>query len=270
MSDQLAEEKNTVKNKQTKISELEKCLGKKDYENEHLKSKVVDFTTVQNLRAQVKELQSEHEHFKSKVVDCTLCQNLQVQVEELKNVNESLNLSVEELSKAHALAEATLRERDEMIFLSFDSEIVHDTQDNSEKDLILSLQTQLKETAELVVRFLDDKYCALKEIESLKVKIKSLQTENQDLKSRETELNNLEKVYVTKESVLLKDIDQMKFQVSKLLEKLKISDQEMKQQIILFEEDKRMFLAKNEFMKKVSSSVQKEYNDLLASNDVLK
>ncbi|GJR74748.1 copia protein [Tanacetum coccineum] len=45
-----------------------------------------------------------------------MCQNLQVQVEELKSVNESLNLSVEELSKARALAEATLRERDELIF----------------------------------------------------------------------------------------------------------------------------------------------------------
>ncbi|GJX13172.1 hypothetical protein Tco_0204930 [Tanacetum coccineum] len=31
-----------------------------------------------------------------------------------------------------------------------------------------------------------------------------------------------------------------------------------------------MFLAKNEFLEKVSSSVQKEYNDLLASNDVLR
>nr|GEV44036.1 hypothetical protein [Tanacetum cinerariifolium] len=30
-----------------------------------------------------------------------------------------------------------------------------------------------------------------------------------------------------------------------------------------------MFLAKNEFLEKVSSSVQKEYNDLMASNDVL-
>ncbi|GKB90735.1 hypothetical protein Tco_0963007 [Tanacetum coccineum] len=191
-----------------------------------------------------------------------MCQNLQVQVEELKSVNESLNLSVEELSKARALAEATLRERDELIFAQcekirlleeqcepfyevhseFDSEIVLDTQDNSEKDLILSLQTQVKETAELVVRFSDEKYFALKEIESLKDEIKSLQIENQDLKSRESELNNLEK----------------------------ISDQEMKRQIILFEEDKRMFLAKNEFLEKVSSSVQKEYNDLLASNDVLK
>ncbi|GJV18320.1 hypothetical protein Tco_1367340 [Tanacetum coccineum] len=62
----------------------------------------------------------------------------------------------------------------------------------------------------------------------------------------------------------------MKSQVSELLEKLESSDQEIKQQIILFKEDKRMFLAKNEFLEKVSSSVQKEYNDLLASNDVLK
>ncbi|GKC96663.1 hypothetical protein Tco_1162105 [Tanacetum coccineum] len=62
----------------------------------------------------------------------------------------------------------------------------------------------------------------------------------------------------------------MKSQVSELVEKLKISAQEMKQQIVMFEEDKRMFLAKNEFLEKMSSSMQKEYNDLLASNDVLK
>ncbi|GJT21062.1 hypothetical protein Tco_0890999 [Tanacetum coccineum] len=62
----------------------------------------------------------------------------------------------------------------------------------------------------------------------------------------------------------------MKSQVSELVEKLKISAQEMKQQIVMFEEDKRMFLAKNEFLEKMSFSVQKEYNDLVASNDVLK
>nr|GEV49561.1 hypothetical protein [Tanacetum cinerariifolium] len=88
MSDELAEEKYTVKIKQTIISELEECLRKKDSEIEHLKSKVLDFTTVQTL---------------------------QVQVEEPKIVNKSLNLSVEELSKARALVEATLRERDELI-----------------------------------------------------------------------------------------------------------------------------------------------------------
>ncbi|GJW23952.1 hypothetical protein Tco_0037763 [Tanacetum coccineum] len=227
MSGQLVEMKNTIKIKQTTISELKECLLKKDFENEHLKSKVVDFTTVQNL---------------------------QVQVEELKSVNKSLKLSVEELYNACELTEATLREIDKIIFAQcekirlleeqsetfhevqseFDSEKVHDTQDNSKKDLILSLQTQLKETAELVVRFSDEKYCALKEIESLKVKIKCLQTENKVLKTREKELNNLEKVYETKESVLIKEIEQMKSQVSELLEKLESSDQEMKQQIILF------------------------------------
>ncbi|GKC33516.1 hypothetical protein Tco_1045900 [Tanacetum coccineum] len=187
-----------------------------------------------------------------------MCQNLRVHVEELKSVNESLNLSVGELYKARVLAEANLKERDDLINaqckkirlleeqseifhevpFEFDSEIVHDTQDNSEKDLILSLQTQLKE------------------IESLKDEIKSLQIENPYLISRESELNNLEKVYETKESALLKDIGQMKSQVSELLEKLESSDQEMKQQIILFEEDKRMFLAKNKFLEKMSSSVQ--------------
>ncbi|GKE68461.1 hypothetical protein Tco_1526533 [Tanacetum coccineum] len=146
-------------------------------QNENLKSKVVECTMCQNLRAQVNELQSQNENLKSKVVECTMYQNLQVQVEKLKSVNESLNLSVEELSKARALAEASLRERDQMINSAqckkirlleeqceifhevpseFDSEIVHDTQDNSEKDLILSLQTQLKEIAELVVRFSDE------------------------------------------------------------------------------------------------------------------
>ncbi|GJV91283.1 hypothetical protein Tco_1539096 [Tanacetum coccineum] len=184
MSDQLTKENNTIKIKQTTVSEPKECPRKKDSKNEHLKAKIFDFITVQNLRVQFKELQSENEHLKSKVVNFITFQNLQVQVEELKSENE------------------------------------------------------------------DDKYCALKEIKSLKVEIKSLQTENQDLQSRESELHNLEKVYETKEYVLLKDIDQMKYQVLELLEKLKSLDQEMKQQIILFEEDKRMFLAKNEFLKK--------------------
>ncbi|GKF44659.1 hypothetical protein Tco_0131211 [Tanacetum coccineum] len=131
MSGQLVELKNNVKIKQTTISELEECLRKKDSENKHLKSKVVD---------------------------CTMCQNLQVQVEELKNVNESLNSSVEELYKARELTETTLRERDEIISARY------------------------------------EKYFALKEIETLKDEIKSLQIENQDLKSRESEVNNLEKV----------------------------------------------------------------------------
>nr|GEW12729.1 hypothetical protein [Tanacetum cinerariifolium] len=187
------------------MEELKECLRKMDFENEHLKSKVVDFTTVQNLQVQVKELQSENEHLKSKVVDFQACQNLQVQVEELKSVNcEKIRL-LEEQSKSFY-----------EVHSEFESETVLDTQDNSEKDLILNLQTQVKE------------------------------------------------------SELLEKVEQMKSKVLELVDKLQISDQEMKQQIILFEKGKRMFLAKNEFLEKVSSLVQKEYNDLLASNDVLK
>nr|GEY44626.1 hypothetical protein [Tanacetum cinerariifolium] len=70
--------------------------------------------------------------------------------------------------------------------------------------------------------------------------------------------------------MLLEDIDQRKSQVSKLVKKLQILDQEMKQKIILFEEYKRRFLAINKFLEKVSFLMQKEYNGLLASIDVLK
>ncbi|GJT70899.1 hypothetical protein Tco_1030185 [Tanacetum coccineum] len=147
----------------------------------------------------------------------------------------------------------------------FVSEIFYDTHDNSEKDDILSLQTQVKETAELVVRFSDEKYCVLKETESLKVEIKSLQTENKVLKSKKTELISLEKVYGVKESELLEKIEQMKSQVSELFKKLKISYQQMKQQIILFEEDKRILETNFKFsehdtsLEKMIEMIEKEY-----------
>nr|GEU43764.1 hypothetical protein [Tanacetum cinerariifolium] len=213
-----------------------------------------------------------------------MCQNLQVQVKEIKSVNESLNLSVEELYKACAFAEAILRERDEMIFAQsekirlleeqcepfyevhskFDSEIVLDTQDNSGKDLILSLQTQVKETAELIVRFSNEKYFALKEIECLKDEIKSLPIKNQDLKPRESESNNLEKVYSVKEYELLEKIEQMRSQVSELLEKLKISDQEIKI-VLLQKENNNLRTSYNMLKEKYETSyekLEKENNDL--------
>ncbi|GJW67281.1 hypothetical protein Tco_0121705, partial [Tanacetum coccineum] len=105
------------------------------------------------------------------VVEFTMFQNLQVEVKELESENEGLKLLVEELTNARECVEVTLRQRDEMISAhcqklqlfeelfetfseiqsEFDSDIFYDTQDNSENDLILSLQTQLKETAKLVV-----------------------------------------------------------------------------------------------------------------------
>ncbi|GKC05250.1 hypothetical protein Tco_0996860 [Tanacetum coccineum] len=96
LSGQLAEMNDTVLKLQTnildnqkRISELEECVRKKDFENEHLKSKVGDFTTFQTLRAQVKEIKSK---------------------------NDGLKLSVEELTKARELVEVTLRQRDEMVY----------------------------------------------------------------------------------------------------------------------------------------------------------
>ncbi|GKA07996.1 mutator type transposase [Tanacetum coccineum] len=103
-----------------------------------------------------------------------------------------------------------------------------------------------------------------KETESLKVEIKSLQTENKVLKSKETKLINLEKVYGVKASELLEKIKQMKSQVSELLEKLKISDQEMKQQILILEKTnefatKFMFLKYDTSLKKMFEMIEKEY-----------
>nr|GFA94566.1 hypothetical protein [Tanacetum cinerariifolium] len=141
-----------------------------------------------------------------------------MQVEEVKSVNESLNLTVEELSKARELAEATLREKDELIY------------DKCKKMRLLEEQSGL---------FYE---------------------------------NNLEKVYKTKESVLLKDIDPMKSQVSELLKKLKILDQEMKQQINLLRktnedsndvlkqrlETKFKFLKHDNSLKKMIEMTEKE------------
>ncbi|GJW14680.1 hypothetical protein Tco_0018813 [Tanacetum coccineum] len=133
MSGQLAEMNNIVLKLQTNISDnpktiskLEECVRKKDFENKHRKSKVVNFTMFQNLRAQVKELKIE---------------------------NDGLKLLVEEITMARERVEVTLRHRDEMVSAKckklqllkeqsetfyeapseFDSDIFYDTQDNLEK-----------------------------------------------------------------------------------------------------------------------------------------
>ncbi|GJW42952.1 hypothetical protein Tco_0071751 [Tanacetum coccineum] len=215
MSDQLAEEKNTVMIQQTTISNLEECLRKKDSENEHLKSK-------------------------SKVADCTMCQNLQVQIEELKNVNESLNSSVEELYKARELTEATLRERDEMIFAQcekirllehsetfhevqseFDSEKVHDTQDNSEKDLILMSSSVQKEYNDLLAsndvlrQSLETKFKFLKHDNSLEKMIEMIEKENE---------SNVSKISITNSTLENKNLELVK----EMGDKMKCFDEEKK------------------------------------------
>nr|GEX56152.1 hypothetical protein [Tanacetum cinerariifolium] len=101
MSDPSAEEKNIVNIKQTKIIDLKECLRKKDFENEHLKSKVVD---------------------------CKMCQNLQVRVEELKSVNESLDLLV----VAHCAKIRLLKEQSEPFYKVY-SEFVSESFDDEKK-----------------------------------------------------------------------------------------------------------------------------------------
>ncbi|GJS50032.1 hypothetical protein Tco_0600153 [Tanacetum coccineum] len=110
--------------------------------------------------------------------------------------------------------------------------------------------------------------------QTLQMQVTKLKSENEDLKLLVVKLTKVREIVETS----LREKDEMVFaqcEKMRLLEEqsepfYKISDQEMKQQIILFEEDKRMFLTKNEFLEKMSFSVQKDYNDLLASNDVLK
>ncbi|GKC31348.1 hypothetical protein Tco_1038642 [Tanacetum coccineum] len=223
MSDQLVKLKNTIKIKQTTILELEECLRKKDSENEHLKSEVVDFTTVQNL---------------------------QVQVEELKSVNESLNLSVEELSKARALAKATLRERDELI------------SDQCKK------MRFLEEQSEPFYEVKYEKYCALKEIESLKVEVKNLQIENKVLKSGESELS--EKIGQMKSQKMIEMIEkEYESNVSKIsitsstletknLELVK----EIEDKVKCFDEEKRVFENKISKLEKVLAQRVKDFDDV--------
>ncbi|GJT61930.1 hypothetical protein Tco_1005463 [Tanacetum coccineum] len=281
------------KETQIKISNLEECVRIKDHQ--HIIRANDDFIIFENLRAQVKELQSKNEHLKSKVVDCTMCQNLQVHVEELKSVNKSLNLSVEELSKARALVEATLRERDEIIFAQckkirlleeqskifhevpseFDSEIVHDTQDNSEKDVILSFQTQLKETAELVCdRPLIEMIEEENESNVSKISITSsmLETKNLELvkemgelmkcfdeekKVFENKISNLEKDLAQR----VKDFDDVKTELSRRTDKFETYFANL---------EKENALLKSQLASQNYTSLQKENNDLRTSYNVLK
>ncbi|GJV81918.1 retrovirus-related pol polyprotein from transposon TNT 1-94 [Tanacetum coccineum] len=179
-----------------------------------------------------------------------MCQNLQVQVKELKSVNESLNLSVEELYKARALAEATLRERNEMISTKY------------------------------------EKYFASKETENLTDEIKSLQTENQILKSRESELINLEKFKFLKHDTSLKKmIEMIEKEYESNVSKISITSstfetknlklvKEMGDKVKCFDEEKKTFETKIAKWEKLASqnytSLQKENNDLRTSYNVLK
>ncbi|GJR85043.1 hypothetical protein Tco_0209054 [Tanacetum coccineum] len=203
MSDLLAKEKNTVKSKQTKISELER---KKDSEKEHLKSKVVGFTTVQNL---------------------------QVQVEELKSVNESLNLSVEEISMARALAEATLRERDEFI------------SDQCEKMRLLEEQSKsfyeyndLLASNDVLKQRLATKFMFLKHDTSLEKMFEMIEKESK---------SNVSKISMSSSTFEYKNLKLVK----KIWDKMK-----------RFDEKKKVFEIKISKFKKVLAQRVKDFDDV--------
>nr|GEW07043.1 hypothetical protein [Tanacetum cinerariifolium] len=194
---------------------------------------------VQKLRAQVKELQSENEHLKSKVVDCTTCQNLQVQVEELKSVNESLNLSVEELSKAHTLAEATSRERDEMInaqckkirLLEEQSKIFHKYND------LLASNDVLKQSLETKFKFSKHDTSFEKMIEMIKKDYES----------------NISKIFITSSTFETKNLELLK---------------EMGDKVKYFDEEKKAFETKISKLEQDLAQRVKHFDDLASQNYV--
>nr|GEX81423.1 outer membrane protein porin [Tanacetum cinerariifolium] len=239
MSDQLVELKNTVKIKQTTISELKECLHRKDSKNEHLKSKIVDFTTVQNLRAQVKELLSENEHLKSKAVDFITFETLQVKVTELKSVNESLNLTVEELSKVRGLVEANLRERDELIY------------DQCEKMRLL------KEQSEPFYETIISSTFEAKNLELIKEIRDKMKCFDEEKKSFETKISKLEKVLAQR----VKDFDDVKTELSKRTDKFETYFANL---------EKQNALLKSQLASQNYTSLQKENNDLRTSYNVMK
>ncbi|GJY30320.1 hypothetical protein Tco_0413815 [Tanacetum coccineum] len=252
MSDQLAEEKNNVKIQQMTISELKECLRKKDSENEHLKSKIVDFTMVQNLRAQVKELQSENKHLKSKFIDCTMCQNLQMQVEELKSVNESLNLLFEELSRARALVEATLRERDELISDHLSSSVQKEYND------LLASNDVLKQRLETKFKFLKHDNSLEKMIETIEKEMgDKVKCFDEEKKAFETKISKLEKILEQR----VKDFDDAKTELSKRTDKFETYFANL---------EKQNALLKSQLASQNYTSWQKENNDLRTSYNVLK
>nr|GEU54576.1 hypothetical protein [Tanacetum cinerariifolium] len=254
LSDQLAEEKNTIKIKQTTILELKECLRKKDFENEHLKSKVSDFTMVQNLR--------------------------------------TLNLTVEELSKARALAEEILKQRDEKNFDLEDkrmilakNEFFEKVSSSAQKEYndLLASNDVLKQRLEMKFKFLKhdtslEKMIEMikKEYESniLKIFIKSSTFETKNLKLVkemgdkakcfdeekrvfETKISKLEKVLAQQ----VKDLDDVKTKLSNRTHKFEIYFTNLEKQNALIESQ----LASQNY-----TSLQKKNNNLRTSYNVLK
>nr|GEY24768.1 outer membrane protein porin [Tanacetum cinerariifolium] len=191
-----------------------------------------------------------------------------MRIEELKSVNESLNLSVEELDKACAFAEATLRERDELVFAQcekirlleeqsepfykvhseFDSDIVLETQDNSEKDLILKLKTQI---------FITSSTFETKNLKLVKEMVDKVKCFDEEKKVFETKISKLEKVLAQR----VKDFDNVKTKLSRRTDKFETCFTNLEKQNALM----KLQLASQNY-----TLLQKENNNLRTSYNELK
>ncbi|GJS89879.1 hypothetical protein Tco_0772515 [Tanacetum coccineum] len=229
MSGQLVELNNTVKIKQTTISKLKKCLRKKESKNEHLKSKFVDFTTVQNLR---------------------------VKVEEFKSVNESLNLSVKQLSKALALAEATLRERDKMISAQCKKiGLLEEQSKTFHEKMIEMIEKEYESNVSKI--FITSSTFETKNLELVKEMGDNVKCFDEEKKMFETTISKLKKVLVQR----VKDFDDVKIELSRRIDKFETYFANL---------EKQNALLKSQLASQKYASLQKDNNDLRTSYNMLK
>ncbi|GKB62964.1 hypothetical protein Tco_0919150 [Tanacetum coccineum] len=250
MSGQLVELKNTVKIKQTTISELNECLCKKNSENENLKSKIVDFTTVQNLREQV---------------------------EELKSVNENLNSLVEELYNARELTEATLRERDEMVSTKLSSLTQKEYNDLLASNDVLKhrLETKFKflkhdNSLEKMIEMIEKEYES--NVSKISITNSKFETKNlefvKEMGDKVKCFDNEKKVFENKISKLEKDIAQRVKDFDDV--KTKLSRRTNKFETYFANLEKENALLKSQLASQNYTSLQKDNNDLRTSYNVLK
>ncbi|GJY09794.1 hypothetical protein Tco_0377979 [Tanacetum coccineum] len=121
--------------------ELEEYVRKKDFE--HALRASADFTTFQNLRAQVTELRSENDDLKLSVKELTKeREHVEVTLRQrdelvLTHENDDLKLSVKELTKERELVEVTLRQRDEMV-------LTHSTFETKNLELVKEIGDKVK------------------------------------------------------------------------------------------------------------------------------
>ncbi|GJZ43794.1 hypothetical protein Tco_0591049 [Tanacetum coccineum] len=168
-------------------------------------------------------------------------ENILMQVEELKSVNVSLNLSVEELYKARAHAEATLRERDELI--SDQCEKMRLSKEQSELFYKCLLRCKkeyndLLASNDVLKQSLETKFKFLKHDISLEKMIEMTKKENE---------SNISKISITNSTLEIKNLELVK---------------EMGDKMKCFDEEKKVFENKISKLEKVLTQRVKDFDDV--------